>query len=164
MKKKLFLISVATLALGGCASNNNPQDEPQDVLPTSISVSPNILDLKASESKDLNDLLTFAFEPENTTNKNVVFAAESPYFSISNSTITTFEYSGTGTLQVSSAANSNVFTDVTINVTKDEPVEVKYKVTYNSSVSFSIGGLKEDGYLENEEVSFNVQSMIRKRK
>ena len=157
MKKKLFLISVATLALGGCASNNNPQDEPQDVLPTSISVSPNILDLKASESKDLNDLLTFAFEPENTTNKNVVFAAESPYFAISNSTITTFEYSGTGTLQVSSAANSNVFTDVTINVTKDEPVEVKYKVTYNSSVSFSIGGLKEDGYLENEEVSFNVQ-------
>ena len=160
MKKRLLFIPIFGLVLAGCSFEDLmfwlPKDEPEEILPTSISVTPTSLDLKVSESKDLNELLSFTFEPSNVTDKNVVFSTESPYFSLTKSTITTFEYPGTGTLKVSSAKNSKVFAEVEVNVSKDEPILIKHNVTYTASSDFSINCLKEDGYLVDEIVSFTV--------
>ena len=152
--RKLFFIPLLGLLLVGCGSNQPSGDTPKEVLPTSISVSPNSIDLLANTNSNLNDLITLSFEPSDTTNKSVSFTTESNLFSINGTTISTGGVEGTGTVKITSLANSEVFANLTVNISEPEPEA--YTVTYTCSEDYTVIGLK-DSYVENESVSFTIE-------
>lgn len=134
--KNVLFLTMFTLTLGGCGNNpDSGSDTPQDVLPTKIIANPTSIDIYTNTSRNLNDLISVSFEPNNVTNTNYEYSySENIYFDITNNVIATYNEIGSSTIFVVSSAKKDIKTEVTINVIgKQETDKPATSVSFNSS-------------------------------
>lgn len=153
--KKLFsIIFVFVLLLFACS-------ETVSATPTSLKVDSNEINLIIYSERDLNDIVTFRFEPKNVLNRDITWSSEEgEVFELDNSIIKTKKI-GSGVVKATSVSNSELSVEITINVIN--PGINYHKVTANNIEGINVTGLKEV-YEEGEEVAFSVDAIDNNKK
>lgn len=123
----------------------------QEVLPTGLSAATDTITLFTGSTSNLNDTVPLQFEPQNTTDKRVIWSCgESDVISLDGALLTA-EKAGHATVTATSVANGSL--SATVGVTVKDPEF--YSVSVLQGEGFSVTGLQER-YAEQSEVTFTV--------
>lgn len=145
---KIITSAVLTmLFVSGCSSN-------EEIKPSSLEVIKDEIKLIIDTERDLNDLVSVNFEPQNVTNKDVIYETnETHVFSLEGSKIKANNL-GSGSIKVTSVSNPAVSDEFLVTVYN--PTKESYKINYNLSDDYIITGLEQAYYVE-DDVSFAIE-------
>lgn len=147
MKFNKCLLLMPLLLLGSCAVPS------QEINIKSLKPSKEEVSLILGSERNLNDIITLVFEPNNFQNRKVTWSTEETEIFTLNGDIITTKQIGKGKVRATSVFDSNFFADVTINVYDNS--EPTYKVHLEDNVDYSISTLNDE-YYEGDEVAFSV--------
>lgn len=144
-KRFISLIFVFFLLLFGCSEANT--------IPTNLTTSSNEVKLIIGSERDLNDIVTLRYEPNNTLSRDVTWSCEENEVFTLNGSLISANRVGSAVVTATSVANTNLSTDVTVTVYNLD-LNVHY-VSINEHGDFEIIGLSSI-YEVGETVEFKV--------
>ncbi|HCY06230.1 MAG TPA: hypothetical protein DHS57_02850 [Erysipelotrichaceae bacterium] len=149
-KRSLIIFTLLGLLLSSCSKTPSTSTTSEDVIPTSMSASVNSITLEANETIDLNEHVTFTFEPSDTPNKDVIWLADAgPHLELEGSMLTALEAGNSGLL-ATSVANPALTSRISVNI-----LPATYPVSVTPGEGFTVTGLSER-YNEGAIVTFTV--------
>lgn len=123
----------------------------ESIAPEKLSALTDEVLLVAGNQKDLNDIVKLKFEPENTTNKRVVWSCEeNGAFTLNGSKITAIK-AGSAAVTATSAEDPSLSVNVTVTVREPN----RYSVSVQSGEGYTVTGLESE-YAEGSEAVFTV--------
>lgn len=144
--KKMLLLLIPLFTLASCGIQI-------DVKPTSLKAKKDEISLILGSERNLNDIVTLIFEPNNVTNRDVIWSTqETEIFTLDGNVLTTKKV-GTSNVKATSVIDANLFT--TVNITVYNPETPTYKVLNEISEDYEILNLKDE-YNEDDEVVFTI--------